>query len=107
MGAEMYRKIRERAERMNILLLCEWETPESGIQIRNALKSTLSNLAAAIREKKRGSNFYIAPDFPCLLYKAIGNISFWAEARRNGVKNLWERPYLTSIQTKLTEVTIL
>lgn len=61
--------------------------------LASGIHSNLSILAAAMKEKKSGTNIFIAPDFPRFLYKAIGNFNFWFEAKHNGVSNLRERPY--------------
>jgi len=54
----------------------------------------LSDMAAAIKEKRRGQNIYVAPKFPRFLYRAVANIGFWLGAKRNGVSNLRARPYI-------------
>lgn len=61
--------------------------------LASGIHGALLNLAAAIKEKKPGSNIYITPNFPRFLYRAIGNFSFWLQAKRNGVSNLRAQPY--------------
>jgi len=61
--------------------------------LASSVHRTLSDMAAAINEKRSYRNIYIEPKFPSCLYKAAGNLGFWLEAKRNGVGNLWARPY--------------
>jgi len=54
----------------------------------------LCDMGTAIKENRSGQNIYVAPNFPRFLYKTVANISFWREAKRNGVNNLRDRPYI-------------
>jgi len=54
----------------------------------------LCDMATAIKEKRSGQNIFIAPKFPRFLYKTVANMSFWREAKHNGVGNLRARPYV-------------
>lgn len=54
----------------------------------------LCDMATAIKEKRSGQNIFIVPKFPRFLYKTVANMSFWREAKRNGVGNLRARPYM-------------
>lgn len=59
----------------------------------SGIHRALSDLASTIKGKKSGPNQYIEPHFPHFLYKALINYNFRFEAKRNGVRNLWVRPY--------------
>jgi len=56
--------------------------------------NVLCDMSANIKEKRNGQNIYTAPKFPRFLYKAFGNFGFWRGAKRNGVSNIWARPYI-------------
>ena len=57
------------------------------------VQKALSDMAAAIMEKRGGQNILVSPKFPRILYKALANLSFWLAAKRNGAGNVRARPY--------------
>ena len=54
----------------------------------------LYDMTTAIKQKESGPNVHVAPKFPRFLYKALANMRFKMEAKRNGVNNLRARPYI-------------
>lgn len=54
----------------------------------------LCDMAMAIKKKRSRLNTYVTPKISPFLYKAIANIGFWLEAKRNKAGNLRARPYM-------------
>jgi len=63
----------------------------------SSIYNAMRDIADMIQSGKSGQNLFAVPKIPRLLGKVFGNAYMRSEAKKNGAKDLWARPYAKSL----------